>query len=264
MFGMNDIASRRPWDGKYRVQEVFYTIQGEGPLTGLPAVFVRLWGCNLRCRFCDTDFTTSNWVPSLEELMADISDKASSGRARAVVITGGEPMLQEIGPLCVEIVTRLGLQVQIETAGTVWPTSFDDPIPRVMFDQEVITFVCSPKTGRVHERVLERCKHWKYIIGADAQLDEFDGLPAESTQGVPRHLMLQRPPMDDARHTIWVQPQEEHTVSMRFEHASARSVITGHVRNDELSRASIARTVQVAMQYGYRVSLQTHKLLGLP
>lgn len=262
MFGMNEIATRRPWEGTYRVQEVFPTIQGEGPLAGTPALFARLWGCNLRCRFCDTDFTTSEWTPTLEELLADID--AKRGKSRVVVITGGEPMLQEIGPLCHEIVCRFGLRVQIETAGTVWPASFDDPVLRTLIEQGTVMFVCSPKTGRVHDRVLEVCKDWKYIIGAETDLDEFDGLPAESTQGQPRRLLLQRPPMDDARHTIWVQPQDEYTVQVRFDHARARSTLTSFVRNQELSDASTERTCEIAMRYGYRVSLQTHKLLGLP
>ena len=71
-----------------RINEIFYSLQGEGRFTGVPAVFVRLAGCNLRCPFCDTDFTSVT-----ETSAADIVREVKRYPARHVVLTGGEPTL---------------------------------------------------------------------------------------------------------------------------------------------------------------------------
>src|SRR5580658_3582582 len=80
------------------VQEVFYTLQGEGPFSGVPAVFVRLAGCNLACFWCDTDFESSTWRPTFDELLANIEEKRPA-ICNLIVITGGEPFRQNIRPL---------------------------------------------------------------------------------------------------------------------------------------------------------------------
>ena len=72
-----------------RVNEIFYSIQGEGRYTGTPAIFIRLAGCNLRCNFCDTEHQPYQDLTE-EEIMRQIADFP----ADHVVITGGEPMLQ--------------------------------------------------------------------------------------------------------------------------------------------------------------------------
>lgn len=101
------------------IAEVFHSLQGEGRLTGTPSVFIRTSGCNLRCWFCDTPYTS--WNPegepySLDQLLA----AALSWECEHVVITGGEPMLT---PDVVELTRRLKAEsrhITIETAGTVW------------------------------------------------------------------------------------------------------------------------------------------------
>ena len=112
-----------------RINEIFYSLQGEGRFTGVPAVFVRLAGCNLRCSFCDTDFTS--FTEMSEE---DIVREVNGYPARHVVLTGGEPTLQ----LTDTLVARLheaGCFVQMETNGT-------HPVPSVI---DWVT--CSPKEG---------------------------------------------------------------------------------------------------------------------
>jgi 7-carboxy-7-deazaguanine synthase len=102
-----------------RIAEVFYSIQGEGSLVGVPSVFVRTSGCNLRCAWCDTPYTS--WHPegddwSLERIMEAVAGYP----ARHVVVTGGEPM---IAREMVELTRRLrevGRHITIETAGTVF------------------------------------------------------------------------------------------------------------------------------------------------
>jgi 7-carboxy-7-deazaguanine synthase len=102
-----------------KIAELFYSIQGEGSLVGVPSVFIRTSGCNLRCGWCDTPYTS--WQPEGEDLTLDqILDAVKTHGARHVVVTGGEPM---IAPDIVALTARLrglGLHITIETAGTVF------------------------------------------------------------------------------------------------------------------------------------------------
>ena len=101
-----------------KIAELFYSIQGEGSLLGVPSVFVRTSGCNLRCAWCDTPYTS--WKPegseyTIEQILAEVTRHP----ARHVVVTGGEPM---IAPQIVALTEQLrarGLHITIETAGTV-------------------------------------------------------------------------------------------------------------------------------------------------
>src|SRR5450755_3574389 len=102
-----------------KIAEIFYSIQGEGILTGVPSVFVRTSGCNLRCAWCDTPYTS--WAPEGDDMtVAAILEAVKQHPARHAVITGGEPM---IAPGIVELtegIQRAGLHGTIETAGTVY------------------------------------------------------------------------------------------------------------------------------------------------
>lgn len=101
-----------------KISEIFYSIQGEGSLVGVPSVFVRTSGCNLRCSWCDTPYTS--WQPEGDDFTLDrILAEVAQYPARHVVITGGEPM---IAPQIAELTARLRerrLHITIETAGTV-------------------------------------------------------------------------------------------------------------------------------------------------
>jgi 7-carboxy-7-deazaguanine synthase len=102
-----------------RLAEIFYSIQGEGKLTGVPSVFVRASGCNLRCVWCDTPY--ASWEPEGKDVPVDqIARDVEKFEARHVVITGGEPMIMpEIAELCELLATR-GHHITIETAATVY------------------------------------------------------------------------------------------------------------------------------------------------
>ena len=102
-----------------RIAEVYSSIQGEGQFAGTPSVFVRTTGCNLRCWFCDTPFTS--WQPEgLHVSVADLVQQANAFDIEHVVLTGGEPLLQpEAVPLCEQLLAA-GHFVTIETAGTVF------------------------------------------------------------------------------------------------------------------------------------------------
>ena len=103
-----------------KIAEIFYSIQGEGRLVGVPSVFVRTSGCNLRCSWCDTPYTS--WAPEGPAMdIGEIMEKSAEfTAARHVVLTGGEPML---APGIVELSQRFrerGMHITVETAGTVY------------------------------------------------------------------------------------------------------------------------------------------------
>jgi 7-carboxy-7-deazaguanine synthase len=108
-----------------RISEIFYSIQGEGRLSGVPSVFIRTSGCNLRCVWCDTPYTS--WSPDGKEMGLDeILHAIESYPLDHVVLTGGEPLLSlEIEDLSVRLKTAGG-HVTIETAATIFkPVSCD-------------------------------------------------------------------------------------------------------------------------------------------
>lgn len=103
-----------------RIAEIFHSIQGEGLLTGIPSIFIRTSGCNLRCHWCDTPY--ASWKPEgLEMSIEEILKKISEWNCNHIVLTGGEPM---IAPDLPELATALKKQkkhITIETAGTILP-----------------------------------------------------------------------------------------------------------------------------------------------
>ena len=103
-----------------KISELFFSIQGEGELTGVPSVFVRTSGCNLRCRWCDTKY--ASWKPEGESVtINDLLDKVCSYPARHVVISGGEPMIAKGIEEFVHLLKESGKHITIETAGTISP-----------------------------------------------------------------------------------------------------------------------------------------------
>ena len=117
----------------YKVNEVFYTLQGEGAHSGIPAVFVRFSGCNLRCPWCDTDFADYTEM-SAEEIVAALLDlyDTPNERRKMCVLTGGEPSLQADKPL-IDALHSAGFYICIETNGT-------RPLP-----DGIDWITCSPK-----------------------------------------------------------------------------------------------------------------------
>lgn len=160
MLGKNPIRGPEKGDGgTLDVQHIFPTLQGEGPYAGVPAIFIRLGGCNLACAFCDTEFESFRNM-KLEEILERVLSFTGDRRAfKLIVITGGEPLRQPIGPLCAALV-KAGFKVQIETNGTLWR---DLP--------EAVEIVCSPKnTGNgyfpLRPDLRPRVNAFKFIISA--------------------------------------------------------------------------------------------------
>jgi len=251
MFGLNPIRKIDyvPHDGKLAVQEVFYTIQGEGPYAGLPAIFIRLAGCHLACTFCDTEFEsgmhnrlTTDEVLALVHKLSD----AEAVRPNLIVITGGEPLRQSIGDLVYDLMWGDHMfAVQVETAGNLW----DPQLERVVNHMPRFDIVCSPKTSHVHPKIARYCRHYKYVV-KHGDSDTFDGLPNLGTQKVTegKNVPLFRPwslaDYDVKQTTVWVSPMDEHDLQ----------------RNHK----NVAHAADLSMRFGYRLSLQMHKLIGLP
>jgi 7-carboxy-7-deazaguanine synthase len=102
-----------------KISEIFYSVQGEGILLGIPSVFVRTSGCNLRCTWCDTPYTS--WTPEGEDLdPAAILEQVRRYPAAHVVLTGGEPMIAAGIVELANMLREAGLHITIETAGTVF------------------------------------------------------------------------------------------------------------------------------------------------
>jgi len=103
-----------------RIAEIFHSIQGEGLLAGVPSVFVRTSGCNLRCHWCDTPY--ASWKPEGPEMsVEEILKKVLEWNCPHVVLTGGEPMIAPDLPVLAAALKKAGKHVTIETAGTILP-----------------------------------------------------------------------------------------------------------------------------------------------
>lgn len=124
-----------------RINEIFYSLQGEGRFTGTPAVFVRFAGCNLRCSFCDTEFTSYTEM-SEEEIVRDVLNYPTS----CVILTGGEPTLQLTTSL-LELLSNNQRKVHIETNGT-------HPLP----EGPIHWVTCSPKYGQLNIQRIDELK----------------------------------------------------------------------------------------------------------
>ena len=193
---------------KYRVNEIFFSLQGEGFWTGTPMVFVRLSGCNLQCPFCDTEHTAF-----VEMTAGEMVERAlmEGGACRHVCLTGGEPLLQADAAL-VGAFHQAGFTLHVETNGTC-------PVP-----EGVDWVTLSPKTevaglkgnGRV---VLDRADEVKLVLAPGVDPSAWVSFPA------PWHFL---------------QPCEQN------------------------GTANVAEvTAYILSHPAWRLSLQTHKLLGI-
>ena len=137
-----------------KVNEIFYSIQGEGAHTGTPALFIRFAGCNLKCPFCDTDHQSGT-----EMTEGDIIGQVANVPAKLVVITGGEPGLQLTESL-VSKLHMMGKTVAVETNGT-------KDLPK-----NVDWITISPKhpfVGAVGTPVLTKCNELKLVFDGRVQ-----------------------------------------------------------------------------------------------
>lgn len=225
MFGKNKILKIEQHAGDFLdVQEIFPTLQGEGPFVGQGAIFIRLGGCNLKCNFCDTEFDSFKNF-SLTEILQKVVELAKNSQQKIVrklvVITGGEPMRQPIEKLCKELIS-LNFLVQIETNGTI----FRELPPQVKI-------ICSPKISNhkyhfLRPDILPKINALKFIISASNEDYSKVGEVGQSCR-------------EDI--AIYVQPMDEYD----------------EIKNQE----NLQKCLDLCEEKGYFLSLQTHKIVGL-
>ncbi len=150
--------------------EIFYSIQGEGTWVGTPAVFVRLAGCNLNCRFCDTDYSIKAFASS-DAIVRQV--RALGGDCPMVVLTGGEPLAQSETSELITALRAAGKRVHIESNGTV---PVDLP--------EDVWLTVSPKE-RLHPTMAARANEVKLIV--DGRVPD-EWLRAFKTRAIPTFL----------------------------------------------------------------------------
>lgn len=238
MFGQNEVTNSFPQeDGRLMVNSIFPTIQGEGPDSGRPAVFMRLSKCCLKCWFCDTEFESGGWM-DLQRLQELVIDEAVNRGFSLIVITGGEPLLQNIIPF-VKLANKAKISVGVETSGASYIEGLDylfNPERRIAGN----IIVCSPKTPTLNKKIVPLIGAYKYIIRND-EIDPDDGLPTKSTQLRDKDSKVARPHSPDI--PVFVQGCDEQDV---------QSIM-----------ANTRAAAKVAMKHNYLFSLQAHKFAGL-
>ena len=165
---------------KLRITEIFYSLQGEALTSGCPTVFIRLTGCPLRCRYCDTDYAFSGgeWM-TFDTIQAHVSQYET----RYITVTGGEPLAQ---PACHDLLTILcdrGYIVSLETSGAIDIQNVDDRVVKVMD-------LKTPESGEECKNLWSNLKHikandqikfvicnrddyvWSRLCGTQHQLDK--------------------------------------------------------------------------------------------
>lgn len=237
MLGSNESRPiERRDDGKIQVADIFYTLQGEGPFAGRPCVFIRLTGCNLRCTFCDTEWDDAkNPYMDVEEILHAVEDEFAGRKRELIVITGGEPLRQDLSkliPALADLGGRYMTTVQIETAGSYWQDSLKHCCVKI---------VVSPKTAKIHPHVYGYADAFKYVI-RDGEVDPSDGLPVMATQpnGIVHRVQRPRPGAP-----VYLSPCDE--LAGRLEDTA---------RNERL-------VVNLALKHGYTAGLQLHKIWAL-
>jgi 7-carboxy-7-deazaguanine synthase len=150
---MNSPAPAAP---RLKITEIFRSLQGEGDTVGFPTVFVRLTGCPLRCRYCDTAyaFGGGEWM-SLDEIL----DTVRAQGTRHVCVTGGEPLAQANCLLLLRQLCDAGFRVSLETSGALPVDQVDPRVSRVVD-------VKTPDSGEVHRNLLDQLD----VLGEDDQV----------------------------------------------------------------------------------------------
>lgn len=224
MFGKNKILKAENHSGKnLDVQEIFPTLQGEGPYVGMPAVFIRLGGCNLACNFCDTQFDSYKNL-SLEKILEKVAklskNKSQKTVRNLIVITGGEPLRQPIERLCKELIKRNFL-VQIETNGTIFRK-----LPKQ------VKIICSPKISnnkyhKIRPDLLLRINAFKFIISENQKNYSQIAEVGQSQHNIP----------------VYLQPMDEY--------------------DKKKNQKNLELTKKLCMENGYLLSMQIHKILQI-
>ncbi len=187
------------------ISEIFYSLQGEGELTGMPSVFVRTSGCNLRCNWCDTPYASWNAegeTRTVAQILREIEDKP----AKHVVLTGGEPMLAKDLPALAAEIKKLGHHITIETAATIRPEGIACDLaslsPKLLNsapdDRLSLTWRKKHESLRWQPDVVRAWidaypYQFKFVVAQPGDVDEIEGMLASLGRDIPRHKVLLMP-----------------------------------------------------------------------
>ena len=208
-----------------RIAEIYASLQGEGRLAGTPSAFVRTSGCNLRCGWCDTPFTS--WQPEGDERpVAAILDAVRATGAAHAVLTGGEPLLfRDAVELCGALQAE-GVHVTVETAGTVLPAGFTPPMADLVSISPKLASSAPPADTpggwhRRHEAARRRDEvilalatpgrhQLKFVVDSPADFAEAEAWVADLGGEIDRRAVFMMPQgrtaAELARTTAWLEP----------------------------------------------------------
>jgi 7-carboxy-7-deazaguanine synthase len=187
-----------------RISEIFFSVQGEGKLTGVPSVFVRTSGCNLRCVWCDTPY--ASWNPEGVEMSVDeILGEVARHPTRFCVVTGGEPMIAKGIHELLTALRAAGKHITIETAATVPPDGVECDLASLS-PKLTNSTPSSEQAGEAwkerHERTrwqpeivrawCERFEHQiKFVVSSEADLSEIERMLSEAAvKTAPENILL--------------------------------------------------------------------------
>jgi len=215
-----------------KTHSIFYSLQCEGPRACQPAVFIRLSGCNMSppCSFCDTDHITG---AKDMEILTIVNEVVRWSQTNLVVITGGEPFIQDFSNLC-RVLSKYDKHIQIESNGIYLPQWYIDMVTSNDFNYSSI--VCSPKNMIVDANMIVYAEAFKYVVEA-GKLHEASGLP----------LSVYNPLNEDKRG--WIGPEQIYLQPM-------------DQKDPVKNKANVQAAVASCLQHGYRLSLQQQKIIG--
>ena len=185
-----------------KLAELFYSVQGEGKLTGVPSVFVRASGCNLRCVWCDTPY--ASWNPEGEEVpVNEIARRVQAFPARHVVLTGGEPMIMPDVAELAESLAAEAKHITVETAGTFFvPMPIDLASISPKLSNSTPTRREQGRFARAHDRLrlnipviqnlidTSRDFQLKFVVSAEQDLAEIEDLLVKLHRWTPADVLL--------------------------------------------------------------------------
>ena len=187
-----------------RIAEIFHSIQGEGLLAGVPSIFIRTSGCNLRCHWCDTPY--ASWKPEGAEMsIEEVLKKLTEWNCDHVVLTGGEPMIAPDLPELTTVLKKQNKHITIETAGTILPNGI--PCDLASISPKLFNSTPSPERdpawAKKHEATRlkpEVISEWirkypfqlKFVVSSELDLAEIKHL-LSLLPPVPLHQILLMP-----------------------------------------------------------------------
>jgi 7-carboxy-7-deazaguanine synthase len=267
MFGKNKITGRKYFkhyeNHVLKVRSIFYTIQGEGPLMGKPAVFVRLSHCNLTCSFCDAFFEQGvdmTFAEIYDEIRRELPEHVETSN---IVITGGEPMLQTNIVPFIDYMRSTEMPIldfQIESNGMLWVEGLEDRAVVVISPKCNEDKDGNPTTYKhIHPDAYKHADALKFLV--DAYHNVADWVKAEDA------------------HRVYISPiNKYHTVpDNKIEgELSGDDVKDGELVPDEVAsfwegglfdmeanRINHEYAGNYALKFGYRINLQMHNYLAL-